>query len=387
MPHAATLVLLAVVSSQASQESARLPEQELEAFERGLERLAAQHEIPGMSAALVHRREVAWSLGFGHADLEEGIFATPETRYRIASVSKPFAAVLAMQLVEEGKLSLDARMEEFRIHRWFAPDPARYAAQPILVRHVLSHTSEGRPGEAYSYSGNIYGDLTWVLEEVTGRSYPRLLQERIFDPLGMERSVPGHMRPGDEMLPEVARPYRWDGMLHVLAAYQMMDPDPDLDLAGFEPVLRMPAESVAARRQLLEAGFTHLNGVTAAAGIVSTVLDLARFDVALDESRLISAESKERLFTPTVSNDGEVLPYGLGWFVEEIEGLRVIWHYGWMPPAVSALYVKVPEKELTFLLLANNDHLSANIAWTRVGVRASPFARAFFDAFVFSEAR
>ena len=56
-------------------------------------------------------------------------------------------------------------------------------------------------------------------------------------------------------------------------------------------------------------------------------------------------------------------------------------------PAVSALYVKVPEKELTFLLLANNDHLSANIAWTRVGVRASPFARAFFDAFVFSEAR
>ena len=87
------------------------------------------------------------------------------------------------------------------------------------------------------------------------------------------------------------------------------------------------------------------------------------------------------MFTPAVANDGTVLPYGLGWFVETIDGRKVCWHYGWLPPSVSALYVKVPEAELTFLLLANTDALSAGFAWTREGVRASPFARAFLGTF------
>ena len=85
-----------------------------------------------MSAAVVHHRALAWSQGFGYADLEQGVWAEPDTRYRLASVSKPFAAVLVMQLVEQGKLSLDAPMKDFRIHRWFQPDPARYREQPIL---------------------------------------------------------------------------------------------------------------------------------------------------------------------------------------------------------------------------------------------------------------
>src|SRR5262249_29714283 len=157
----------------------------------------------------------------------------PDTRYRIASVSKPFAAVLVMQLVEQEKLSLDAPMKDFAIPAWFAPDPARYRAQPIFIRHVLSHTSEGVPGDSFSYNGNIYSDLTWVPGEVTRVAYPRLLQERIFDPAGMDRTVPGHVKPGTAELAELAKPYRWDGMEHVLATWQLMDPDPALDLTGF----------------------------------------------------------------------------------------------------------------------------------------------------------
>jgi len=346
-----------------------------------LERLAEQYHIPGMSAALVQRRALAWSRGFGYADLEQGVWAAPETRYRLASVSKPFAAVLTMQLVEQGELSLEAPMKDFQVPRWFAPDPARYREQPILLRHVLTHTSEGVPGDAYSYNGNIFSDLTWVLEEVARTPYPRLLQERIFDRAGMERSVPGHVRPGTKELAELARPYRWDGKEHVLATWQMMDPDPALDLAGFDPVLRMPEEALAARKQLLGDGFMHLNAVNAAGEATSTVLDLAKFDIALDENRLLRAESKERMFTPAVSNAGQTLPYALGWFVEEIEGRKVMWHYGWLPPSVSALYVKVPAAELTFVLLANNDRLSYSFSWTREGVRASPFARAFLRTF------
>jgi CubicO group peptidase (beta-lactamase class C family) len=363
-------------AQEAALEPARLAE-----LAASLEHLMEQRHIPGMSAALVHRRALAWSKGFGHADLERGVWAEPDTRYRLASVSKPFAAVLVMQLVEQGKLSLDAPMKDFHLHRWFAPDPARYREQPILLRHVLSHTSEGVPGEAYSYSGNIYSDITWVLEEVTRTAYPRLLQERIFDRAGMDRSVPGHVRPGTTELAELACPYRWDGKEHVLGTWQMMDPDPALDLTGFDPVFRMPEEMLAARRLLLGDGFVHLNAVSAAGEATSTVLDLAKFDVALDEGRLIGAESRERMFTPAVTGSGKTLPYALGWFVEEIAGRRVAWHYGWLPPSVSALYVKVPAAELSFVLLANNDRLSESFAWTHEGVRASPFARAFLGAF------
>jgi hypothetical protein len=197
----------------------------------------------------------------------------------------------------------------------------------------------------------------------------------------MHRSVPGHVRPGTTELAELARPYRWDGKEHVRATWQMVDPDPALDLADFDPVIRMPKEALAARQSLLGDGFLHLNAVSAAGEATSTVLDLAKFDVALDEDRLLSAASRERMWTPTVSNSGKTLPYALGWFVEELAGRKVIWHYGWLPPSVSALYVKVPAAELTFLLLANNDRLSAGFSWTAEGVRASPFARAFLGAF------
>jgi len=350
-------------------------------LQASLEGLMDRYNIPGMSAAVVHRRALAWSQGFGYVDLERGVWAEPDTRYRLASVSKPFAAVLVMQLVEQGKLSLDAPMKDFHLYKWFAPDPKRYQEQPILLRHVLSHTSEGVPGDAYSYSGNIYSDVTWVLEEVTRTAYPRLLQARIFDVVGMDRSVPGHVKPGTTELAELARPYRWEGKEHVLGTWQMMDPDPALDLTGFDPVFRMPAEMLAARRELLGEGFLHLNAVSAAGEMSSTVLDLAKFDIALDQDRLLEAESRERMFTPAVSNAGKTLPYAIGWFVEVIAGRKVMWHYGWLPPSVSALYVKVPAAELSFVLLANNDRLSESFAWTRDGVRASPFARAFLGTF------
>jgi len=373
--------LLALCLALAPAPQAAAPKEAIHRIEVGLEGLMERCSLPGMSAALVRHRQVVWSHGYGLADLEHEVWATPETRYRLASVSKPFAAVLVLQLVEQGKLSLDAPMKDFAIHKWFQPDPGRYAEQPILLRHVLSHTSEGVPGEAYSYNGNIYSDLTWVLEQVTRTAYPRLLQERIFDACGMARSVPGHVRPGTTELAELARPYRWEGGEHVLATWQMMDPDPALDLTDFDPVLRMPEEMVAARKALLGDGYLHLNAVCAAGEATSTVLDLAQFDIALDEDRLLKPETRAQMFTPPRNSQGQTLPYALGWFVEEIGGRTVIWHYGWLPPSVSALYVKVPSEELSFFVLANNDRLSAGVAWTAQGLRASPFARLFLESF------
>jgi len=377
---AVLIAFLALAAPRGAQTTAVSPE----ALARLEERLAEAMEparIPGMSAALVADRELAWSRGFGLSDLEHEVWAEPETRYRIASLSKPIAAVLLLQQVEQGKLSLDAPMKDFRIGTWFGPDLERYRAQPVLVRHVLTHTSEGVPGEVYAYNGNAFVDLTWVLENVTHVAYPRLLQERLFEPLGMKDSFPGHVRPGTTEKIALTPTWAPRGEEYELAGYQMADPDPALDLAGFDPVYAMPADAVALRREILGSGFMHWNGVSAASGVVTTVVDLARFDAALDAGRLLGPESLERMFTPAVTSTGETLPYALGWFVETIGGRKVAWHYGWLPPSVSALWVRVPEARLTFLLLANSDGLSRGRAWTAEGLRASPFARAFLETF------
>jgi CubicO group peptidase (beta-lactamase class C family) len=378
-PHPACTA--ASAAQQPTAQATELPAAKLFELKRELERLAEQYHIPGMSAAVVHQGALVWSQGFGYADIEQETWAMPETRYQTASVAKPLAAVLILQLVEEGQLSLDAPMKDFLIHKWFAPDPVRYHEQPVLLRHVLTHTSEGVPGDAYAYNGNTFFDLTWVVEDVTRTAYPRLLQERIFDRAGMDRSVPGYALPGTSELVELARPYEWERDSYRPTKYQIIDPDPALDLAGFDVVLRMPEKAIAARKELLGEGFMHLNGANTAAEVTTTVLDLAKFDIALDEGRLISAESRVHMWTPAVSNGGETLPYALGWFVEEFAGRKVIWHYGLLPPSVSALYVKVPEAELSFFLLACNDGLSLPFAWSEEGVRASPFARAFLGKF------
>jgi CubicO group peptidase (beta-lactamase class C family) len=73
---------------------------------------------------------------------------------------------------------------------------------------------------------------------------------------------------------------------------------------------------------------------------------------------IISKESKETMYTPTISTSGGILPYGLGWFVQKYKGIKLVWHYGHAPKAYSSLILKIPEKELTMILLANSDGAS-----------------------------
>ena len=120
--------------------------------------------------------------------------------------------------------------------------------------------------------------------------------------------------------------------------------------------------------------------LNAGAGMVSTVIDLAKFDVAMDQNLIVSTESKEAMFTPTLSNSGQPLPYGMGWFVQEHEGVQLIWHYG-QQTTYSSLILKVPEKELTLLLLANSDGASAPFNLGAGDVLTSPFAVTFINLF------
>ena len=386
MKRALCIALVLVTEARAAAPS------RFEAFQADLDRLAASIPLPGYSAAVVEQGEVVWTHGWGQADREAGIRATPETPYRLASVSKPLAAVLLMQLVEERKLALDDPMSKFRIHPWFEPGggswahyPSRYADKPITVRHVLTHTSESDPpGEAYRYSGNIFADLTFVIEDVTRESYPKALQERVLDRARMTRSLPGQLVPWSaEVGRALAKPYRIvEGQL-APGTYPGFGLEPDRDVTPWNlaPAFRVPQATVEARRAILGERYTPLHSSQTAAGAVSTVVDLARFDIALDSGRLVRSASRDEMFHAARTKEGKPLPYGLGWFVEDEPGPKVVWHYGWFPPTVSALYIKVPERKLTFLMLANGDGISANVPWTAEGVRGSPVARLFLDHF------
>jgi hypothetical protein len=113
--------------------------------------------------------------------------------------------------------------------------------------------------------------------------------------------------------------------------------------------------------------------------MASTVLDLAKYSIALDKNLIVSAESKEKMFTRNISNSGTPLPYGLGWFVQPSSAGKLVWHYGWQPDAYTSLILKVIDKDLTLVLLANSDGLSASFKLGEGNVFNSPFAMSFLN--------
>ena len=101
----------------------------------------------------------------------------------------------------------------------------------------------------------------------------------------------------------------------------------------------------------------------------------------MDQNLLVSKGIKEEMFTSTRSNSGHPLPYGLGWFVQVYEGMKLIWHYGYEQGAYSSLILKIPEKEITLILLANSDGASASFGLGMGNILSSPFAIEFINLF------
>jgi len=363
----------------------------IEAFTQEIECLRKELKIPGLSVAILQGQQVVFANGFGYADIKDKIPATANTPYNIASCTKPFAAAVLMKLVEAGQLGLDDEMAKilkdtvfpFRsdtIHGYanacekiremgkkkstpfaFLFQDYRCYTERITVRHHLTHTSQGVPGDAYRYNGFLYGLLSHVAEAVSGKGFADLLVENIIAPLEMTRTVPSISdKHRDQVLAERAKYYQVD------------------DRGNFVLSQWPPKEIVKA---LEASGLDSTPRLNAGGGMISTVLDLAKFDIAMDRNLIVSDTSKEAMFTSTISNSRQPLPYGLGWFVQEHEGVKIVWHYGWAPKAYSSLILKVPEDEVTLILLANSDGASAPFRLGAGDVFRSPFAVQFLNLF------
>ena len=127
-----------------------------------LENLRQELKIPAYSAAIVKDQKVLWAKGFGYADVENKIPATEHTPYHLASLTKTFASTILMQLVQEGKIKLDDPVSKYGI--------TLESDGVITVRHLLSHTSEGKPGEQYRYNGNRFAELDKVVQRASRQS-------------------------------------------------------------------------------------------------------------------------------------------------------------------------------------------------------------------------
>ena len=300
------------------------------AFEKELEVLRNRYHIPSLAIGIVNEKNLIVRGGLGFADMQKQIKPDENTVYQLASITKTFGSIILMQLVEQGKVSLDDPISKYGINlggRWGSDSR-------IKVKHLLTHTASGKwsngfkPGYSFRYNGDWYGQLGKVIEKASGESFGELLMKNIVSPLGMTNTVPstddsinfkltGYTK--DSILTRVAKPYNWQG------------------------------------KQIAPVKMTY--GFGSAAGIMSSVADLAKYSIAIDDKKFLKPETWEKIFTPYVTPKGKTIQYGLGWFVKDYKGLKIVWHTGWWY-GYSTLLIKIPEKDLTFIILANSQDLS-----------------------------
>jgi serine beta-lactamase-like protein LACTB, mitochondrial len=296
---------------------------------------------PGISVAVVVDDRLAWSSGYGLADVESNVPAKANTVYRIASISKTFAAICIMQLVEQGRVALDDPIQKY------VPSFPPKGTAPITLRHILSHTSGIRhyspgemesvttyrsiadaikifkddpllftPGLKYSYSSYAYNLLAGVVETASGLSYEAYLDEHIFKPAGMKQS---HLEHPQEIVPNRARQY--------------------VKADGEPPVFNAP--------------YADLSIKWAGGGIISTVEDLARYHIAINQGKLLKPETLALMYTPATLTDGTKVNYGLGWMVQtDAQGRTFVAHSGGATGGTTFLW-RYPAGKVAVAILCN----------------------------------
>jgi CubicO group peptidase (beta-lactamase class C family) len=321
------------------------PAQSLSDFEQKIGSLQTNYNVPGLIAGVSRNGQMVWSKPYGYADKEKNTLVTNSSLFHLASLTKTFGALTIMQLVEHGLVNLEEPVSNYGIN----------LSSPgvIRVKHLLSHTSEGTPGSQFRYNGDRYALLDKVILGASGLSFDKLVKQKVFTPLGLQNTAPNLMT----------------------LAYQ-----DGYDTAALVNNLVQGYASDGKQR------LDYPKLFSCAAGLISTLDDVIKYSNALDNTGLVADSLKSKMFSPFVSNAGQKLPYGYGWFVQTIENKKLLWHYGqWT--GISALIVKLPEQKITFVVLANSDMLSAAFNLVNGDVMNSPYAKLFLTSFVLNGAK
>lgn len=295
-----------------------------------------QH-VPGMTIGIIKNGKLVRTGTYGKSDLELDVKTKLDDLFEIGSMTKQFTAFATMMLVEEGKVGLDEPVESY------LPEyPDKWKG--VKVRNLLNQTSglpeyalvpglglvenfdratffkklselpmDFQPGVTWAYSNTNYALLGWIIEKASGKNYTEFVTERMLKPLGMTHTVYGNQ---DTILPHRAHGYIIDqGKLYRA---------------------RPSAASIESDGSIL-----------------SNIADLAKWDAALREKKLLKPESYDFMWTPAKLNSGRSRFYGTGWFLNPFgKGTRYMGHGG-NSSGYSGGIARYPEKNLSVVVLAN----------------------------------
>ena len=317
------------------------------------ESLRVQAGIPGLAASIIGPDALIWEQAFGRQDNERSIATRIDTPFHLDGLTQVFTAALVLRCVEEGRLSLDDRIGQFK------PDSPDANA---TIRQILTHTSGASDDLVFAYRPERLEPLARAIRACTGDSFRETLAN-LLDRLAMIASVPGpdivHPELLTEGIPSPSAVGRYKNVLERLATPYAVD------RSGQASPSQHPATTL-----------------TPVGGLMSTVQDFAQFDLAQKRGVLLRAETLLDLRRPPLGPNGLRLPHGLGWFVQTYNGETIVWQFGVSTNASSSLVVTVPARGVTLVLLANSDGLVKPFALTTGNVTASPFVRLFLGLVV-----
>lgn len=333
--------------SLADAQEQKLSREKQSQIEAAVAKFMSTTHAPGLSVAIVENGEYEWASGFGLADVENNVPASEHTLYRLGSISKPLTAVGALQLWERGKIDLDAPVQKYC--------PAFPEKQkPITTRQVMGHLGGIRhykqgpddleggntkhfdnpiqagldffkndppvadPGTHFHYSTQGYTLVGCVMEGASGAQYLDFMRQNVLVPAGME-----HTQADDRI---AIIPFR-------TRFYQKTD------------------SSTVENADFLDSSYKIPGG-----GWISSAEDMAKFEVALLNNKLIKRSTRDLMWTPLKPSDGSEDKYGLGWGVGKESGLRVVGHSGGQQ-GTSTDFQIVPEQRTGVVVLTNMDGL------------------------------
>lgn len=296
----------------------------------------AKDHIPGVAVGVIKDGKLVVARGYGIANLEDGAAVTPETVFRIASMSKQFCAESILMLAAEGKLSLDDPVSKY-------VEGTPEAWKEIRIRHLLGHQSgiheinetkgydfrddytqgqlldlmkagalDFEPGTRFSYSNSGYYILGWIVQRVSGQTLAAFAQARIFGPLGMTHT--SYYRQID-LVPGRADAYRW-------ATDHYTNGWPERSATG-----------------------------DGSGAVLTTLADWAKYDAALDAGTLVPKTMQAQMAFGTPFKDGKRSPYGFGWY-ESAEG--AVFHTGSSYGFTSA-FIRDPKSHVTVVVFRNSN--------------------------------
>jgi serine beta-lactamase-like protein LACTB, mitochondrial len=337
-------------------------------IEAAISKFMSSTHAPGVSVAVVENGQYEWAAGFGFADLENNVPASEHTLYRLGSISKSLTAAGAMELVERGKIDLDAPVQKYCPA--FPQKP-----QPITTREVMGHIAGIRhyrseaqddlesgntkhfdnpiqagldffkndpllspPGTHFHYSTQDYTLVGCVMEGASGAKYVDFMQQNVFGPSGMDQTQADNRF---AIIPYRTRFYR------------------KTDSGAVE------------NADFLDSSYKIPGG-----GWLSSAEDMAKFEVAILNDKLFGHSTRGLMWTPLKPSDGSEDRYGLGWATLNQDGVFYVGHSGGQQGTTTDFTI-APDRNAGVVVLANMEQvdvtaLALQIMKILVMTQASP---------------